>query len=155
MFLNRKARELRENRAALTIQRYMKGWFHRTKYISAKRSIMALQQYGRGYLARKKFSGLMDNYRAIEIQRYCRGYLARKRYNFKIRSIIQTQAYVRRYLAKTQFKKLKAEARSISHLQTKYKGLENKIIELQQKVDITNKENLSLKSQQAVIPELK
>jgi myosin V len=62
---------------------------------------------------------------------------------------------VRRFLAKKQFKKLKAEARSISHLQTKYKGLENKIIELQQKFDVTNKENSALKVQIAVIPDLR
>lgn len=133
----------------------MKGWYYRTQYVSAKRSILALQRYGRGYLARKKFSGLLDNYHAIEIQRYCRGYLARKSYNQKINKIVLAQACVRRYLAKKQFKRLKAEARSMSHLQTKYKGLENKIIELQQKFDVTNKENVGLKAQIVVIPELK
>lgn len=97
----------------------------------------------------------MDNHRATEVQRFCRGYLARKRYNEKIKKIVKVQACVRRFLAKRSFKKLKAEARSISHLQTKYKGLENKIIELQQKCDVTNKENSALKTQIAIIPDLK
>lgn len=125
------------------------------KYNQLKRSILALQRYGRGYLARKEFKDKMDNYKATEIQRFCRGYLARRRYNAMIKNIVIAQSCVRRFLAKRQLKKLRAEARSISHLQTKYKGLENKIIELQQKYDFTNKENLSLKTQAAIIPELR
>jgi myosin V len=133
----------------------MKGWYQRQKFVSARRSVVAIQRFGRGYLARQKFGDVLRNYKATEIQRYCRGYLARKKYNRKIRSIVVVQSCVRRFLAKKQFKKLKAEARSISHLQTKYKGLENKIIELQQKFDVTNKENSALKVQIAVIPDLR
>lgn len=81
--------------------------------------------------------------------------MARKRYKKKIQSIVIVQSLVRRFLAKRRFRKLKAEARTITHLQTKYKGLENKIIELQQKVDVTNKENTTLKSKILVIPELR
>lgn len=133
----------------------MKGWFYRRKFVNVKRSILAIQRYGRGHLVRRRFTERMDNYKATQIQRFCRGYLARKRYNVMIRNIIIAQSCVRRFLAKRQFKRLRAEARSISHLQTKYKGLENKIIELQQKNDFVNKENNLLKSQVAVIPELR
>jgi myosin V len=133
----------------------MKGWYQRQKFVSTRRSVTAIQRYSRGYLARKKFGDVLRNHKATEIQRYCRGYLARKRYNRKIKSIVTVQSCVRRFLAKRQFKKLKAEARTITHLQTKYKGLENKIIELQQKFDVTNKENTALKVQVAVIPELR
>lgn len=151
----RRVEDLRRNRAAIQIQRYMRGWYYRTKFVTAKRSILAIQRYGRGHIARQKFATALTNHKATEVQRYCRGYLARTRYNKKIRSIVIVQSLVRRFLAKRSFKKLKAEARSISHLQTKYKGLENKIIELQQKYDVTNKENLVLKTQNAVIPELR
>jgi myosin-5 len=133
----------------------MRGWYYRTKYNRLKQSILAIQRYGRGYLARKEFKDKMDNYKATQIQRFCRGYLARKRYNAMIKNIVIAQSCVRRFLAKREFRKLRTEARSISHLQTKYKGLENKIIELQQKYDFTNKENISLKSQAAVIPDLR
>lgn len=133
----------------------MKGWYHRSRYENARRSILAIQRHGRGYLARQKFVQAMENHKATEIQRHCRGYLARKRYNEKIRNIVKVQACVRRFLAKKNFKKLKAEARTITHLQTKYKGLENKIIELQQKCDVTHKENVGLKTQTALIPDLR
>lgn len=81
--------------------------------------------------------------------------MARKKYKQKIRQVVIVQSCIRRFLAKKKIKILKAEARSISHLQTKYKGLENKIIELQQKYDQLNKENASLKNQVSVIPELR
>ncbi|KAG5676919.1 hypothetical protein PVAND_006716 [Polypedilum vanderplanki] len=155
LLARRKANNLRQNRAAVQIQRFMKGWFVRTKYINAKKSILAIQKYGRGYLARKRFEKTMDNYKATEIQRFCRGFLARRKYNQKIRQIIIVQCCIRRFLARKKIKILKAEARSISHLQTKYKGLENKIIELQQKYDQLNKENANLKIQVSVIPELR
>lgn len=151
----RRANYLRQNRAAIQIQRFTRGWYCRVKYVRLRQSILAIQRYGRGYLARKDFKEKMDNYKATQIQRFCRGYLARKRYNVMIKNIVIVQSCVRRFLAKREFKKLRAEARSISHLQTKYKGLENKIIELQQKYDFTNKENISLKSQAAIIPELR
>lgn len=48
---------------------------------------------------------------------------------------------------------MQAEARTISHLEKRYKGLENKIIELQQKYDVINKENGVLKVQVQEIPE--
>lgn len=133
----------------------MRGWYCRVKYDRLKRSILAIQRYGRGYLVRKEFKYKMDNYKATQIQRFCRGYLARRRYNAMIKNIVIVQSCVRRFLAKKELKKLRTEARSISHLQTKYKGLENKIIELQQKYDFTNKENISLKSKVAIIPELR
>lgn len=151
----RRVRELRQNRAATTIQRYMKGWQKRRRFVSARRSVMAIQRYSRGFLARQKFADTLKHHKATEIQRYCRGFLARRRYKKKIQSIVIVQSLVRRFLAKRRFRKLKAEARTITHLQTKYKGLENKIIELQQKVDVTNKENNALKAKIVVIPELR
>lgn len=146
---------MRQNAAATTIQRYVRGWLHRKKFLQAKRSALALQRYGRGFITRRKFAEDLKIHKITVIQRYCRGYLARKRFNEKIKKIVLVQCCIRRFLAKKKFRALKAEARSISHLQTKYKGLENKIIELQQKVDVTTKENTGLKTQNANIPELR
>jgi myosin-5 len=41
---------------------------------------------------------------------------------------------VRRWLARRLYKKLKQEARSVEHVKKLNKGLENKIISLQQKI---------------------
>lgn len=98
---------------------------------------------------------MLDNYKATQIQRFCRGYLARQRAHQRLANIIKCQATVRRFLARRMFKRLKAEARTISHIQKMYKGLENKIIELQQRYDQISKENAALKKQNADIPEMR
>lgn len=52
----------------------------------------------------------------------------------KLRNIVTVQCCVRKYLARKVFKRLKAEARSVEHVKSLNKGLEKKIIELQQKI---------------------
>lgn len=106
-------------------------------------------------LARRKYKQVLDNYKATQIQRICRGYLARQRTRQRLANIVKCQATIRRFLARRMYKRLKAEARTISHIQKMYKGLENKIIELQQRYDQISKENTALKKQNADIPEMR
>lgn len=151
----KKAQTIRETRAVTTIQKYVRGWLCRRKYLRIKNSANGIQRYIRGMLARSRYKLLLNNHRATAIQRFCRGYLARKRFNEKIKKIIICQSAVRRLLARKVFKRLRAEARSMNHLQTKYKGLENKIISLQQRIDEMAVENKQLKVQTNEIPVLK
>lgn len=155
MLARKRADNLRKNRAAIKIQRYVRGWLQRTKYRRIRRTIRGLQTYARGLLARRTFKQVLDNYKATQIQRFCRGYLARERAKQRLANIIKCQATIRRFLARRMFKRLKAEARTISHIQKMYKGLENKIIELQQRYDQLSKENAALKKQNADIPEMR
>lgn len=48
---------------------------------------------------------------------------------------------MRRFLARRKFRKLKAEARSVEHVKQLNKGLENKIISLQQRLGNLQQEN--------------
>jgi myosin-5 len=64
-----------------------------------------------------------------------RGFLARRRYLQTVRRIILVQSMVRRWLARRLYRKLKVEARSVEHVKKLNKGLENKIISLQQKIE--------------------
>lgn len=154
-YLARKKFEaMRRDRAILVVQRCVRGWLCRNRYRQLQRSTILLQKYGRGLLARRKYAIALDNFKALEIQRYCRGFLARRAFAVHKRRIVVCQAAVRRWLARREFKRLKAEARSISHIQKMYKGLENKIISLQQKIDGLNKENGQLRQKNAEIPEI-
>lgn len=72
---------------------------------------------------------------AAIIQKHVRGFLARRRYLQTVRRIILVQSMVRRWLARRQYRKLKVEARSVEHVKKLNKGLENKIISLQQKIE--------------------
>lgn len=65
------------------------------------------------------------------------------------------QAAIRRFLARRLYKKLKIEARSIEHVKKLNKGLENKIISLQQRNDELNKHAVESKKYQQEVIELK
>ena len=68
------------------------------------------------------------------LQRHARGLLCRRRYARAQRQIVLLQCYVRRLIARRRLKALKIEARSIDHQKKLNKGLENKIISLQQRI---------------------
>lgn len=74
-----------------------------------------------------------------------RGWLTRREYQKERRRVVICQAAIRRFLARRLYKKLKIEARSIEHVKKLNKGLENKIISLQQKIDEINKVNNELR----------
>lgn len=151
----KKAEAVRQNRAAIIIQSYIRGWLCRQRYHRIMRSILLIQTHGRAIIARRSYTIKLENFKATEVQRYCRGFLARKAFEHRRRQIVLCQSTIRRFLARRLFKKLKAEARTITHMQKMYKGLENKIISLQQKIDELNKYNGNLRQQTDEIPELK
>lgn len=68
------------------------------------------------------------------IQKNTRAWICRKRYKESMRKLIVAQNAVRRFLARRKLKELKKEARTVQHHITLNKGLENKIIQLQQQI---------------------
>merc|ERR1711997_918985 len=74
------------------------------------------------------------------IQSHVRCWLQRTKYKKTLRQIILIQCIFRRRQARKQLKKLKIQAKSVDHQKKLNKGLENKIISLQQK--LTESENL-------------
>ena len=110
-----------------------------------KNRTILLQARVRGYLARKRHLELLRNSKAVIIQSHVRGWLQRQKYRKALRQIVIVQSRVRQFLARKQFKKLKIEARSIEHQKTLNKGLENKIISLQQRLTESEKTVAELK----------
>ncbi|XP_012267747.2 unconventional myosin-Va isoform X2 [Athalia rosae] len=151
----KRAQAVRRERASIKIQACVRGWVKKTQYLRLKRTALGLQTYGRGLLARKKYQLMRDNVAAIVVQRFARGYLARLSYKKKLNNIIIVQSCVRRYLAKKELKRLKAEARSVEHVKSLNKGLENKIISMQHKINELTKEINHLKTAQQEVLELK
>ncbi|XP_015117922.1 unconventional myosin-Va isoform X2 [Diachasma alloeum] len=151
----KKAQGIRRERAAIKIQKTIRGWLARSRYQRLKRTIIKLQTYARGLLARRKYQGMKDNAAALLIQRLVRGYLVRRACRKKIKDIIVVQCCVRKYLARKIFRRLKAEAKSVEHVKSLNKGLENKIISLQHKIQAINEESKGLRVFQAEAIELK
>lgn len=136
----RKAEGMRRNKAATKIQASIRGFIARSKYLRLKRTAIGLQTRGRGVLARRKFNAMKHNRAAIIIQKSVRGWLARRKFARQVNNIIVAQSAIRRFLARRRFRKMKREARSAEHLKKLNKGLENKIISLQQRIGEVTKE---------------
>ncbi|KAH9636910.1 hypothetical protein HF086_011746 [Spodoptera exigua] len=151
----RRAQEIRRKRAAIKIQRNVRGWLARRRYQRLRRLAIGLQAHARGYLARKLYRDRRKVKAVITIQRYARGYLARKRAKKIRHQIIIAQSAIRRFLARRQYKRLRIEARSLDHVKSLNKGLENKIISLQQRLGDAMEKNKSIEVLMAQIVDLK
>lgn len=73
--------------------------------------------------------------KAVIIQKWVKGFLARQRYRRALADIVLLQSCVRRMVAKKQLKNLKVEARSVEHFKKLNIGMENKILQLQHKIN--------------------
>lgn len=73
--------------------------------------------------------------KAVVIQKWVRGWLTRQHYRRAVAAIVLLQSCVRRMRAKKELKKLKVEARSVEHFKKLNIGMENKIMQLQHKID--------------------
>ena len=134
----------RESRAAIVIQSNWRAFVCKRKFTAIKRNLIKLQAICRGFLARKNKELIVQNNKATIIQAQVRGWLARKRYRKIIHGFTLLQAHFRRRKARKLFKTLKIEARSVEHQRQLNKGLENKIISLQQQIERINKERDAL-----------
>jgi len=148
-------RRLRQERAAIRIQSHWKAWKARVSYLKLRQSILLIQTRARGYLARERMRYYKEHQSAIVIQKVWKGYQARKQYRLKLRQIVIVQSLVRKFFAKKVFKQLKIEARSVDHVRTLNRGLESKIVQLQQKIENLKIELGKTKSSGNEVQELK
>ncbi|XP_065350238.1 unconventional myosin-Va isoform X2 [Cloeon dipterum] len=147
----RRTQNERERRAAIRIQRHVRGWTARRRYQAVRHAALGLQTRARGVLARRRHTALRRNAKAVIIQRWVRGWLARRRYQEEKKRLVLAQSVIRRFLARRRLRKLKQEARSVEHVKKLNKGLENKIISLQQRIEELQKVNLKMKNAESDI----
>ncbi|CAJ0582461.1 unnamed protein product, partial [Mesorhabditis spiculigera] len=134
----RRLHYLQMQRAATLIQTAWRKHAAESKYTKLRTAVLGLQSCYRANRARLEYQKMRYEKSAITIQRYFRGYMVRRERVKYIRKVIKAQCYVRRWLAKRRLREARIEARSVGHLQKLNKGLENKIIELQIKLDAAN-----------------
>ena len=138
---------LRRNAAAVKIQAVVRGWLEVRRFRRLRRLAIGLQSQIRAWRARREFGELRRNKAALVIQTCVRGWLQRRKFNKTIKQVVMVQCVVRRYFAKKELKKLKIEARSVNKQKELNKGLEIKIVSLQQRLNEMKAENKDLKSQ--------
>nr|XP_057931093.1 unconventional myosin-Va-like isoform X2 [Doryrhamphus excisus] len=131
---------LRRTRAAVVIQSNVRMWAARRRYQKVRSASVVIQCFFRKYAARKLYYKLLYEQKVLVIQKWTKGWLARKHYQRTRADIILLQSCVRRIMAKKELKKLKVEARSVEHFKKLNIGMENKIMQLQHKIDEEHKE---------------
>ncbi|XP_061452036.1 unconventional myosin-Va isoform X2 [Rhineura floridana] len=135
---------LRRTKAAIIIQKFQRMYAIRKRYRHTLAATVVLQSYMRGYLARKKYHKMLWEHKATIIQKRVRGWLARLHYHRTLEAVVYLQCCYRRMMAKRELKKLKIEARSVEHYKKLNVGMENKIMQLQRKIDEQSKDSKSL-----------
>ena len=138
----------REERASIFIQKAVRMFTQRKKYLVNLQTAKDLQRYGKGVLSRKRFTVIVRNAKLVYVQNMVRGYLVRKNYQRFRKSALILQASFRRWMATKEQSKLRKEAGEIVQIKKLNKGLENKIIALQTIIDEMNKELAELKDVQ-------
>ena len=132
--IHRRAEYLRQTRAATVIQKHVRCFILCQHYHRLRHATITIQACYRGRQGRREYTALLRETKAVVLQRYLRGWLARRVYQCSLRYIVKTQCCVRRWLAQRELKRLKIQARSVDYLKKLNRGMENKIIELQQKL---------------------
>ncbi|XP_059808755.1 unconventional myosin-Va isoform X4 [Hypanus sabinus] len=135
---------LRRTRAAVLIQKYQRMFATRQKFLRIRSATIIIQSFVRGFRGRRRFMALLREQKAIILQKHLRGWMARRKYHRTQHAIVYLQCCYRRMMAKRELKKLKIEARSVEHYKTLNIGMENKIVQLQCKVNDQTKEIKSL-----------
>nr|XP_046234307.1 unconventional myosin-Va isoform X7 [Scatophagus argus] len=138
------AKFMRRTQAATIIQKYRRMYVEKKRYRQKQAAALAMQTILRAYMARQKYQALLREHKVVIIQKHVRGWLARCWYKRCLHSIVYLQCCIRRMRARRELKKLKIEARSVEHFKKLNKGMENKIMQLQRRIDEQSKENRSV-----------
>uniref|UniRef100_A0A8C9T492 Myosin VB n=1 Tax=Scleropages formosus TaxID=113540 RepID=A0A8C9T492_SCLFO len=123
---------LRLTRAALICQKQLRMVRERRAYLRIHRAVVTIQAFTRGMHTRRLYQ---EHHKATIIQKSVRGWMERKKFRRARNAAVVIQCAYRRLLAKRQLKQLKIEARSAEHLKKLNVGMENKIVQLQRKMD--------------------
>ncbi|XP_067139175.1 unconventional myosin-Va-like isoform X3 [Centruroides vittatus] len=148
LLARRLAQFLRRTKAAIKIQKQIRCYIQRRKYVQLQLTVIGLQAHIRGMWGRIKYQEMRRKAAAIIIQKYVRRWSAYRKYKQTQKNIILVQSCIRRWFAKKELKRLKVEARSVEHIKNLNKGLENKIISLQQRIEELVKANKLLRAQE-------
>uniref|UniRef100_A0A8C5A5R9 Unconventional myosin-Va-like n=1 Tax=Gadus morhua TaxID=8049 RepID=A0A8C5A5R9_GADMO len=144
-------RLLRWTNAAVVIQKNVRMWAGRRAYQRERSAAVTIQGCFRSYKARQSYYKLLYEQKTVVIQSWVRGWLARKRHQRYLAAVVLLQSCVRRLGARRELKRLRAEARSVEHFKKLNVGMENKIMQLQRRIDQQQKEHREASVRQSAL----
>ncbi|XP_035247221.1 unconventional myosin-Vb isoform X3 [Anguilla anguilla] len=136
----RHAEFLRLTRAALVCQKQYRMVRDRRAFLHTRQAVVTIQAFARGMFTRRIYQEFLLHHKATIIQKSVRGWMQRKKFRQARNAAVVIQCAYRRLQARRRLQQLKIEARSAQHLKKLNVGMENKIVQLQRKVDDQNKE---------------
>uniref|UniRef100_A0A3Q3KRB3 Myosin VC n=1 Tax=Mastacembelus armatus TaxID=205130 RepID=A0A3Q3KRB3_9TELE len=98
--------------ACITIQKHVRGWSQRRKYLCMREAAIILQQYIRGKRTIRA-AALKQGWAAVMIQRHWRGYRVRQVYQLVRLASITIQAFTRGWMARKQYRKMLKEHKAL------------------------------------------
>ncbi|XP_074711955.1 unconventional myosin-Vb [Strix uralensis] len=143
----RLAEHLRRTRAAIIFQKQYRMLRILRAFQRVRNATITIQAFARGMFVRRIYRKILVEHKATILQKYTRGWLARTHFRRIRGATIVLQCYYRRMKARQELKALKIEARSAQHLKKLNIGMENKVVQLQRKIDEQNKEYKLLNEQ--------
>ncbi|XP_062984325.1 unconventional myosin-Vb isoform X3 [Elgaria multicarinata webbii] len=143
----RLADRLRKTRAAVIFQKQYRMLRVRRAYQTIRGAAITIQAFTRGMFVRRNYRKVLMEHKATVIQKHARAWLARKHFAKFRSAAVVIQCYFRCMKARQELKDLKIEARSAEHLKRLNVGMENKVVQLQRKIDEQNKEYKQLNEQ--------
>ncbi|KAJ8340437.1 hypothetical protein SKAU_G00350700 [Synaphobranchus kaupii] len=111
-----KLRSDRLRGACITIQKHVRGWSQRRKYLRMRHAAIVIQEYVRGKKKIRKAitaATLKQAWAAIVIQKHCRGLLVRRIFLLLQVATVTIQAFTRGWLARRDYRKMVAEQKAI------------------------------------------
>jgi len=107
-------RFLRLRAAAITVQRFWKGYAQRKRYRNMRVGYMRLQALIRSRVLSHRFRHLRGH--IVGLQAHARGYLVRREYGHKMWAVIKIQSHVRRMIAMRRYRKLRLEHKQFAEV---------------------------------------
>ncbi|XP_060233027.1 unconventional myosin-Vb isoform X1 [Meriones unguiculatus] len=147
----RLAEHLRRTRAAIVFQKQYRMRRARLAYRRVCSAAVIIQSFTRAMFVRRNYRQVLREHKATIIQKYARGWMARRHFQRQRDAAVVIQCAFRRLKAKQELKALKIEARSAEHLKRLNVGMENKVVQLQRKIDDQNKEFKTLSEQLSAV----
>ncbi|XP_027081188.2 myosin-15 isoform X2 [Coffea eugenioides] len=138
---------IREETAAIIIQKYARRWLFRHAYVQLYMSIVFIQSSIRGFSARQKFLYRKEHRAASIIQAFWRMCKIRSAYCHRQSNIIAIQCLWRQKMAKREFRRLKQEANEAGALRVAKTKLEKQLedltwrLHLEKKLRVSNEES--------------
>ncbi|OWK62201.1 Unconventional myosin-Vc [Lonchura striata] len=131
-----KLRSDKLRQACILIQKRVRGWLQRRRFLAVRGAALTVQQYFRGQRTVRLCQ--LIHVAAVTIQAYTRGFLARKKYR-KMREeqkAVVLQKYARAWLARRRFQNIR---RFVLNIQLSYR-----VQQLQKKIEEQSRENHGL-----------